>query len=215
MGSAKCIFTITSLFFASILPAQVAVSLDKMNVLYPGVDNPVTVASTDIPDSNLLLIPSMGEIRRSGLGLYVWEICHRDTNFATLTIRDHVVDTLIKVFTFRVNRVPEPVPLLGAKHKSKVMSNGEYCSSRGLAMVLENFNFELRCDLVHYDVQYVPIGLDWVVKRNEGPRFNSDVIDMINRAKPGDKYYFYNIAYRCGCDPMVRHFSEELSFIIK
>jgi hypothetical protein len=216
MGSSKYFFIIASLLLASILPAQVAVSLDKMNVLYPsGVENLVTVAATDIPDSNLMLIPSMGEIRRTKPGHYIWTICHRDTNFATLTIRDLVGDTLVKVFTFRVNRIPVPVPLLGAKHKSSEMPNGEYVRSNGLAVLLNSFDFDLRCDVIYFDFDYFARNSDILSQRNEGPRYNSQISIWVSRAKPGDKYYFYNIAYRCGCDPMIRHLSEELNFTIE
>ncbi len=211
----NCLLSISFLCFAFSLPAQVAVSLQRMNVLYPGLENPMTVVVTDIPDSNLLLVPSMGDIRRTGLGHYEWTICHRDTNFATLTVRDLQGDSVVSVFTFRVNRLPEPTPALGGKQKSSVVSNGEFCGGGGLAVLFQNFDFDPKCDIVRFDLHYIPKGQDGVVKRNNGARWNSELQDQINKAKPGDEYHFYNIAYRCGCDPMVRHLSDELNFTIK
>lgn len=86
---------IAMLFKSGFLPAQVAISTDKMNVLYPGLENPITVVVSDVPDSNLLLIPSMGEIKRTSASHYGWKICRRDTNFATLTIRDLQGDSVL------------------------------------------------------------------------------------------------------------------------
>lgn len=82
------IVLIVVLLKLGVLSAQVAISTDKMNVLNLGIENPLTVVVSDIPDSNLLLIPSMGEIKRTSRNHYGWTICDRDTNFATLTIRD-------------------------------------------------------------------------------------------------------------------------------
>lgn len=205
------------LCFSFSLPAQVAVSLDKMNVLYPGIENLMTVVSTDIPDSNLLLIPSIGKIHRSGLGHYGWTICHRDTNFATLTVRDLQGDSVVRILTYRVNRIPEPTPYWGGKNKSSVMGNGVYCGvSGGLGLVFNNFDYPIKGGgIVSFDLHYIPKRQDGVVKRNNGPRWNSEVQDQISKAKPGDEYHFYNIAYRCGCDPMVRYLSEELNYKIK
>jgi hypothetical protein len=213
----NCLLTIGFFCFACNMPAQVAVSVDGMNVLYPGIENPMTVAATDIPDSNLLLIPSMGTIHRTGLGHYAWTICHRDTNFATLTIRDLQGDSVASIFTFRINRIPEPTAVLGSKLKSKVMVNGEACSvgSGGIALILKNFDFDIKCYIVRFDLHYIPKGQDGLIKRNSGARWNSEVQDQISKAKPGDEYYFYNIAYRCGCDPMIRYITEDLFFVIK
>jgi len=213
----NCLSTIGFLCFAFNLPAQVAVSVDGMNVLYPVLENPITVVSFDVPDSNLLLVPSMGEIQRTGLGHYNWRICHRDTNFATLAVRDLRGDSVVIISTFRVNRVPEPTPRFGGrKRRNNFIPNGEYLqNSGGISVGFEYFDFDLRCDVVHFDLLYIPKGQDGVIKKNIGTRWNSEVQEQINKAKPGDEYHFYHIAYRCGCDPMVRYLSEELNFSIK
>lgn len=203
------------LFYALSSSAQVAVSVDGMNVLYPGMEHPMTVVASNVTDSNLLLIPSMGEIHRSGSGHYNWRICHRDTNFATLTVRDLHGDSVVSILTFRVNSNPEPNPVLGDRHLSSTMGIGKYRSNGGIAVIFKKFEYHLQCNVVHFDLQYIPKGQDGVIKRNNGARWNSEVQEQIDKAKPGDEYHFYHIAYRCGCDPMVRYLSEELNFKIK
>jgi hypothetical protein len=210
----KCLILLPILLFNLRSSAQVAIAVEGMNVLFPSVENPITLVASDIPDSNLLLIPSVGEIhRRKEVGQYGWTICHRDTNFATLTIRDQRNDSLLQVLVFRVKPVPIPTPMVGPK--SKGMPRGEFIRNGGLALVLTHFDFDLRCDVEYFDVQYIAAGMDAVIKRNKGARWNSEVVDLINKGKPGDQYIFYHITYRCGCDPMIRHHSEELSYFIK
>ncbi|MBL7809931.1 MAG: hypothetical protein JNN28_19065 [Saprospiraceae bacterium] len=196
--------------------AQVAVSLDKVNVLYPaGAENAMTVVVTDVPDSNLVLEPSLGEIKRVSLGHYVWRICSRDTNAATLIIKDLRSNEVLAEKTYRVNMIPIPEPMLGSNKRHDPRPNGEFKTQGGLALVLSKFDFDLKCDIVYFDLQYITKNMDSVVKRNTGARWNSEVQELINKAKPGDIYVFYHIAYRCGCDPMVRFHSDELIYKVK
>jgi hypothetical protein len=214
MPSIACTMVIS--FSCLYLNAQVAVSLDKMNVLFPsGADNFLTVAATDVPDSNLVLEPSMGDIKNISPGHYVWHICHRDTNIATLTIKDLRNQEVIAVKTYRVNRIPIPEPVLGSRNKHGSQPNGAFKYQGGLALLLKNFDFDLKCDVVHFHVQHLSKGMDSVVKKNTGARWNSEVQDLINRAVPGDAYIFYNIAYRCGCDPMIRYLSDDVVYKVK
>ncbi|HLP95693.1 MAG TPA: GldM family protein [Saprospiraceae bacterium] len=205
------LFTIVPLAARS----QVAVSLDKVNVLYPaGAENIMTVVVSDLPDSILLLEPSLGEIKRINQGHYVWRICSRDTNTATLIIKDLRSNEVLAEKTYRVNMIPIPEPMLGSKKRHDPRPNGEFKTQGGLALVLSKFDFDLKCDIVYFDLQYITKNMDSVVKRNAGARWNSEVQELINKAKPGDIYVFYHIAYKCGCDPMVRFHSDELIFKI-
>lgn len=205
---ATTLFTLTSAW------AQVAISSPKMNMLYPSVHNPLSVVVSDIPDSNLMLLPSTGRIWRRNPGHYDWTICEGSTATATLTIKDLSADTLIETFDFRIKGLPEPNPVI-TRHRANTLSRGEFCSSGGLALVILNFDLDFRCETLHYEVQYFPTTYDSVIKKNIGARYNAEVYELVSRGTRGDRYHFFNIAYRCGCDPMVRHLSEELYITIK
>jgi hypothetical protein len=200
------------------LSAQMAVAVDRMNVVYPGgIANPLTVVVSTVPDSHLALIPSVGRIERTEPGKYAWRICTHDTLAAQLILRDISADTTIEVARFRVKKLPIPVPVLG--HRKSVnqtdFPRGEFCRSGGLALLFQNFDFDARCEVVYYDVLRAPQNEYAYQYRNTGARFNAEVQAMVNRAVPGDVYYFFHIAYRCGCDPMVRYLSDEMRFEIK
>lgn len=203
------------LFGNSWLLAQVAVGLERMNALCPGIDNPITVAVSDVPDSNLLLLPSMGEISRLHNGQYNWKICHRDTTFATLAILDTVEQREIGVFNYRVIRPPIPVPVLSLATNSTTFSVGQFKAQGGISMVFENTDWEIKAEIAGYELMYLPPHSDPSVTYNSGGRFNSRTQEMVYRAKPGDRYVFSNFTYRIGCDPMVRHSNETLVFKIK
>ena len=209
-------YSLLFLFFLPLSAAtQIAVSLDNMDVLYPsGAKNTLSVVVSDLPDSVLALEPSMGEIRRTEPGKYLWTICHRDTNFATLAIRNVQNDSVLQTFRYRVNRIPDPTPMLATPNSGK-MGKGEFKRVGGLALVLEQFDFDMRCNVRYFSVQRITKGQDTVVKRNVGGRYTGDVYDLIAKAIPGDEYGYFEISYTCGCDPTVRYLSDELHFKIK
>lgn len=195
--------------------AQAALALDRMNVLCPGIDNPLTVVVNDVPDSFLQLIPSMGEITPQGAGHYNWRICHRDTNIATLTVLDTVGRQEIGVFPYRVVRPPVPMPALVNRNKRGAMPNGEFKSQSGIVLLCEKTDWDIVPEMVGYDILYLPKKQDAIEIHNTGARFNGHALDFINRAKPGDRYVFYHFSYRIGCDPMLRYSNETLVFEIK
>jgi hypothetical protein len=95
--------------------------------------------------------------------------------------------------------------MLGAKHRGKAMANGEFKAQGGIAAVLENFDFEAKCEIVGFEVTYLPKRADPISKMNSGARWGSDAADMINKAKPGDAYFFDDIKTKCPGDAIPRN----------
>ena len=117
-------------------------------------------------------------------------------------------------FKYRVKRIPDPVPRLGAKHANKSMGNGEFKAQGGIAAILENFDFDAKCDIVGFEMTYLPKRQDPISRTNGGARWNNDVQDMITKAKPGDSYFFDDIKCKCPGDQAARNIGG-LAFKIK
>lgn len=179
---------------------NVAVSLDKMNVFYIGVDNPITVSAAGVSSNDVKVSASGVNVNSQGGGKYV--IRATTPGEATLTVSAPGVS---QTFKYRVKRIPDPTPLLGAKHRSKAMPNGEFKAQGGIGAVLENFDFDAKCDVVGFEMTYLPKRQDPITKQNGGARWSSDVQGMINKAKPGDAYFFDEIKARCPGDAAARN----------
>jgi hypothetical protein len=80
--------------------------------------------------------------------------------------------------------------------------------------MLEGFDFDARCDIQSYNVTYVAKRQDPVTYPNQGARYNSNNQGIINRAKPGDVYYFDEVKARCPGDQAGRQINS-LVFQIK
>jgi len=179
---------------------SVAVSLDKMNVFYIGVDNPISVSAAGVSSNDVKVSPSGVTVNSQGGGKFI--VRATTPGEATLTVSGGGAS---QTFKYRVKRIPDPTPLLGAKHRSKAMANGEFKAQGGIASVLENFDFEAKCDIVGFEVTYLPKRQDPITKNNGGARWGGDVQEMINKARPGDSYFFDDIKTKCPGDPVARN----------
>ena len=189
----------------------VAVGLEKMNAVYVGVSNPVTVAVSDIPSEHLQLTVSLGAITRQTGSHFEWQICHFETNVATLIIRDTVNGLLSDTMYYRVKYPPEPTLM------AFVQPSGGKCNkrSRGVALVFENFDYDIRAEVVEFHFMLMRKGQDAREVVNRGGRPNEQVSNLMNSVIPGDRVRFYKIKYTVGCDPEIRYHSEEIEYLIR
>ncbi|MCB9081585.1 MAG: hypothetical protein H6555_07740 [Lewinellaceae bacterium] len=94
------------------------------------------------------------------------------------------------------------------------MGNGEFKAQRGVIAVLNNFDFDARCEIAGFELVYAPRRQDPIPVINPGSTFNGQARDLIGQAKPGDSYYFNNVRARCPGDPASRKINS-MVFTIK
>lgn len=189
---------------------SVAVSLDKMNVFYIGVDNPISVSVAGASSNQINVSASGVTVKSNGGGKYT--VNATTPGDATVTVSAPGVS---QSFKYKVKRIPDPVPLLGAQYASMSMGNGQFKAQSGIAAVLQNFDFDAKCDVQGYTLTYLPKRADpSPAIPNAGARFNSQVTDRVNQAKPGDAYFFDDIKCKCPGDNVARNLGG-LTFRIK
>ncbi|MFN0034422.1 MAG: gliding motility protein GldM [Saprospiraceae bacterium] len=179
---------------------SIAVQLDKMNVFYIGVENPISVSAAGVSSNDVKVSASGVNVANKGGGHFM--VTATTPGECILTVS---APNVSQKFTYRVKRIPDPTPLLGAKHRSKQMANGEFRAQGGIAAVLESFDFDAKCDIAGFEATYLPKRQDPISKQNSGARWNGDVQDMISKAKPGDAYFFDDIKCKCPGDAAARN----------
>ena len=173
------------------------VTADKMNVFYIGVDNPISVVVAGV-SSNKVQVSTSGCTKTGGNGKYT--IRATRPGEATITVSGGGLPST--PFKFRVKRIPNPVPVLGngPNNKGGGMKSGTFKAQLGIAALLENFDFEARCNVMGYEITKVAKRKDAISKTNRGGRYGEDVKRMVRSARPGDIYYFDNIKAKCPGD---------------
>lgn len=176
--------------------AGVVVSPDKMNVFYIGVDNPVSVSVPGFsPDKVSPSLTKGGSISKaSGTSKYTVKVKGPpgETDVVvSATLPDGTRKTMGSV-PFRIKRVPDPIAKVGSMKGGKTKT-AQFKVQRGVLAVLENFDFDIRFNVVSFEMTYAAKRQDLIVKRGTGPAFSSEMLALINKAKPGDVFYLDEI----------------------
>lgn len=191
---------------------SVTVSADKMNVFYIGVDNPVSVSAAGISSNELRvsIAGGGGVISSTGGGSKYNVRVETPTDDCRVNVSG---GGLSDSKLFRVKRIPDPVARLGNKEDG-AMGNGEFKAQPGLIAWLDNFDFDAKCDIQGFKLVRVPKRQDPVEVLNGGSRYSEDSKRIVELAKPGDTYYFFDVRARCPGDKAARKINS-LIFNIK
>jgi gliding motility-associated protein GldM len=191
---------------------SVAVSADKMNVFYMGVDNPLTVAAAGVASNDVRV--SFGDaITGSGSGNSYVVKGVRPTGNGTTDVTVSANGQVLGSFPFRVKPIPDPVPTMGGEQGGDI-ANSTFRAQRGVFAELRNFDFDARCNITGFQILYVPAREDALLATNAGGSFSGQAAALIGRAKPGDNYTFKNIRAKCPGDAAARNLGT-MAFTIK
>jgi hypothetical protein len=104
--------------------------------------------------------------------------------------------------SFRVKRVPDPVAKIG-NDKGGSVKAATFKVQRGIIAELENFDFDIKFQVVGYEMTYAAARQDLLTAMADGPLFTQKMLDFLGKAKPGDAFYFDKIKVK-GPDQVVR-----------
>lgn len=191
---------------------SVAVSADKMNVFYMGVDNPITVSAAGV-SSNDVRVNFGNAITGSGSGTNYVVKGVRPTGNGTTDVTVTANGQTLGSFPFRVKPIPDPVPTMGGEQGGDI-ANSTFRAQRGVIAELKNFDFDARCNIAGFQLLYAPAREDALLASNSGGSFSGQAAALVSRAKPGDNYIFKNIKAKCPGDSAPRSLGT-MSFSIR
>lgn len=177
-------------------PSGMSVSPTMMNVLYIGVDNPVSIAVNGAKsDADVLASISQGNLIKKGNGQYVARVTTQGK--ANINVKANVNDQMenFAPMEFRVLRIPDPdISLCGFAKKNR-MTKGEILACNGLVAQNEEFVFDVKFEVVSFEV-IVTNKAEAKRKNNSGALYNQDVQGLLNTIQSGDAVVFDNIIVR-------------------
>ncbi len=173
--------------------ANASIALDKMNVLYIGVDNPVTVAASGGGDDRVAVSISGGggSITRVGNGKYIARV-NSQTDDCIINVS--VDGKAAGAGTFRTRFVPEATASVGGKPSGANMSQGELAAQPGVGAGIRNFPFELRYEVVSFAFSTDTDDGDILSLSAPSNAFTPQIRNAIRQhCKPGATVMFENI----------------------
>lgn len=172
---------------------SLSVSATKMNVLFIGVDNPISIAESGVPSESLSASITQGSLSKVGNGDYVARV----TTVGKAAV--HVTGTVggkqmnFGNMDFRVMRVPDPVAEVGGS-KGGRMQSAAFRVQEGVQAVLENFYFDLRFPITHFTIAFEGTGFDnYVQEASNSAYFTPAIKQLLQRCRPGTRVFIDDI----------------------
>lgn len=187
-------------FKYNIATAGGSLQLDKMNVMYIGVPNPITISASGYNLSDVSLVMEGARIEKGAqvgqYNVFVEKPNYQGVDYVLKAKDKTGRDVDVNRGKIRIKTIPSPIIRLGKVDGAGMMGTGELRAQQGLLAVLENFDFDYRYTVTSYSVLLLQKGSDVAdPARGTSPLFadNNNVKDLISRARPGDRLIFENI----------------------
>jgi gliding motility-associated protein GldM len=168
------------------------VSADKMNVLYIGVPNPISVSAPGIPKDKLKISISGGSVSGSG-GKFIAKVSSPGTATVTVSGEASPGKTAVLGSTqFRIKRIPDPKPVFGGKSGGSTSS----ANLRGqdvLFAKLENFDFDASFKVTRFNLIIIKPRQDPISLTTSGNELSGQMKSAMATLSPGSKVIFTNV----------------------
>lgn len=175
--------------------STISVAADKMNVFYLGIENPITVAVAGVPSNQVELTSE--DLALTDLGEGRYNANPKELGEAKIKVLAGGKE--VRTVVFRVKRIPDPVARVG-KTTGGTYPAEQFRSANSVNILINNFDFDARCEVVEFSVVRVGKKEDPVEVINHGAAFSETTLGLIKKAKPGDIYYFDQVTGQCPGD---------------
>jgi gliding motility-associated protein GldM len=168
------------------------VSPDKMNVLYIGVPNPLSVSAPGIAKEKLHVSMSSGSLSGSA-GHYIATVSAIGT--ATVTVSGEIApgkSATLGSTLFRIKRIPDPKAMFAGKSGGSTSAANLRAQDRLFAR-LENFDFDTKFEIVRFNLWIMKPRQDPIELSTSGGELNGAMRSAMSGVTPGTRIIFSNI----------------------
>jgi hypothetical protein len=176
-----------------------SISSDKMNTIYIGIENPMTVAVENIPNEKIKVTSEDVELQPNGHGKFI--ITAKKEGKATITVSTNSFE---RAMIFNVEKVPSTKLGFNKPRKDGYSIEMTLEEFKGLKEFKTEFNETLGfdCEIVRFTLKRWVYGVDESVTIfnsviDENPSF---VREFMNTAKKGDHFSLKDVEAICPGD---------------
>lgn len=181
-----------------------AVALDKMNVFYIGVPNPISVSAGGVAPSELS-VSGTGGIKLAPKGAGKFEVTATTPGTVTINVSAKTKDGMKPQgsFKFRVKKIPDPVAKVGGKSGNVDMKKVELSAIGGVVADLPGFDFDAKFVVTEFELTAVVKG---ALKSEpcKGNSLSGGARAILSSAGVGSKIFIENVKAK-GPDGSIRN----------
>jgi len=169
------------------------VSPDKMNVLYIGVPNPLSVSAPGIAKEKLRVSMGAGSLHQTTPGHFIATVNSIGTTTVTVSGEIAPGKTVTLGSTlFRIKRIPDPKAMFAGKSGGSTSAANLRAQDRLFAR-LENFDFDTKFDVVRFSLWIMKPRQDPIQYTTSGGELSAAMRSAMSTVTPGTRIVFTNI----------------------
>jgi hypothetical protein len=170
-----------------------AISATKVNVLYIGLDNPITIAVCDVKCNKISATIDNGSMVQQADGSWIVKVTGGLTAKISVFVEKDGRNQLFKEQSFRVLRVPNPVACLNGVTSGSI-AKAAIVGNPVLSAILPNFLFEgINFSVTSYTFSVIDSKGGIKSFKITGTSLDRSSLEALNKASVGDKLAFENI----------------------
>lgn len=168
------------------------VSPDAMNVLYIGVDNPISVSAPGIPKESLVVSGEGVSVSGSG-GKYVARVTQPGTASINVSARIGDQTQSLGSTNFRVKRIPKPQARVAGRSGGAVAA-AQIKGQNRIFAALDDFEFDAKFNISRFSMLIQKPRVDPMgpYQGTDGT-FSGPMQNALSSVSPGSFVFFYNI----------------------
>lgn len=170
-------------------PNSATISADKMNVVYRGVKNPMTISFAGVSDNNVSA-SATGLSKANGVGKYIMDVTTVQGREVTINVTGTLPDgqKVSDAAKFRIKDIPKPVGTVRGEDGALQMQRNSLEIST-IGAILDDFDFDLKLNVSGFKFK-VP-GQPTITV--DGSKLNSRAKAALRKAKRGMSVQVFDI----------------------
>jgi gliding motility-associated protein GldM len=172
---------------------DVVISPTAMNVLYIGLDNPVSITAGNANPSTVAA--SGCGIRKNGSQYLAKPTGSPRRESISVSGRTNEGDAVSGSMEFRVMRIPDPYMWIANK-KGGAIARAVFQAQAGPYAKNPDFVFDVNYRIVSFDMIYAPRTGPVISTNSNQNKFTSEQKTIISKLKAGDRVFFSNVKVR-------------------
>ena len=169
-------------------PKHSVISLDKVKVVYRGIDNPITVAVTN---AKSYTVSGAGVIATNEVGKYLVKASSGKEMTINVEIVLHDDTIIVEEHVYKIKGLPMPIAILNGNYSTQGLLHFslEELKSAKLEVILMDFLFKIDLKITQFTIK-VPRKDSLTV---QGNIFTDEVFELLKKARKKDYIIISNI----------------------
>ncbi len=171
------------------------VSPTKMNILYAGLPNPISVSVPGFTARDIVVTMSNGRIEPTTDGFLAYPDKIEEKAIISVSVKEEKTLKPIGSTPFRVKRVPKPVASVAGNLGGPIEKNS-LMADEGVFAEIPEFEFDMKFQVLSFNLSVTQTDGYTVDKPATGNRFSPEQKNLLSKLTKGSHLYIDNIVVK-------------------